>query len=172
MGLISIPNIIEGTLAKAADVNSRIAIIVSVLNGNIDASNIKAGSIGTTELGAQAVDNSKVKVGTLTRDRMADLTTTITTATTITPIIGNYIVTALASNATIAAPSGTPTQGQLMVLRIKDNGTSRTLTWNSAYRAVATELLTSTVAGKVMYVGAKYNVEDAKWDVLACQVQE
>ena len=172
MGLISIPNIIEGTLAKAADVNSRISQLVSLINGNIDQANIKAGSVGTTQLANEAVDNSKVKTGTLTRDKFADLTTTITTATTITPIIGNYVVTALASNATITAPSGTPTQGQLMVLRITDNGTARTLTWDTVYRAVATELLTTTVPNKVMYVGAKYNVEDAKYDVLACQVME
>lgn len=172
MGLISIPNIVEGALAKAADVNSRIAAIVSTINGGIDSANIKAGSIGTTQLANEAVDNSKVKAGSLTRDRLADLTTTITTATTITPVIGNYNVTALASAATIAAPSGAPTQSQLMVLRIKDNGTARALTWDTVYRAVATELLTSTVAGKVMYIGGKYNVEDAKWDILACSVEE
>lgn len=172
MGLISISNIVEGTLAKAADVNSRFAILLSLVNGNIDAANIKAGSIGTTQLANEAVDNSKVKTGTLTRDKFADITTTITSAATITPIIGNYIVTALATNATINAPAGSPTQGQLMVIRLKDNGTARTLTWNSAYRPVATELLTSTVPGKVMYIGGKWNVEDAKWDILACQVEE
>jgi len=172
MGLISISNIVEGTLAKAADVNSRFATVLALVNGNIDASNIKAGSIGSTQLADASVIASKIKDGEITRAKLADITTTITSGATITPIIGNYIVTALAANATINPPSGTPTQGQLMVLRIKDDGTARTLTWDAAYRPVATELLTSTVAGKVMYVGGKYNVEDAKWDILACQVQE
>lgn len=172
MGLISIPNIVEGTLAKAADVNSRIAAILALINGGIDAANIKAGSIGATQLANESIDNSKVKVGTLTRDRLADLTTTITSSATITPIMGNYNVTALATNATIATPSGSPTQSQLMVLRIKDNGVARTLTWSDAYRPIATELLTATVPNKVMYVGGKYNVEDAKWDILACSVEE
>lgn len=170
--LISISNIIDGTLAKAADVNSRIATILGVINGNIDAANIKPASIGTTQLANEAVDNSKVKTGTLTRDKFADITTTITSAATITPIIGNYIVTALATNATINTPAGSPTQGQLMVLRVKDNGTPRTLTWSADYRPIAVELPATTVANKVLYMGAKYNVEDAKWDVLAAQVQE
>lgn len=172
MGLISIPNIVEGTLAKAADVNSRIATILSLLNGGIESVNIKAGSIGTTQLANESVDNSKVKAGTLTRDKLADLTNTITSASTITPIIGNLNVTALASAATIAAVAGTPTQSALMVLRIKDNGTAQALTWDAIYRPVSVELPASTVADKLLYVGAKYNIEDAKWDVLAAQVQE
>lgn len=172
MGLLSIPNIVEGTLAKAGDVNSRVATIVSLLNGGIDSANIRAGSVGTTQLANESVDNSKIKTGTLTRDKLADLTTTITSASTITPIIGNFNVTALASNATITAVAGTPTQSALMVLRIKDNGTARTLTWDSVYRPVSVELPSSTVAGKLLYVGAKYNIEDAKWDVLAAQFEE
>jgi len=172
MGLISITNIVENTLAKASDVNSRLAKIVSVINGNIDESNIKAASIGGPQLKAASIDNSKVVVGTLTRDRFADLTTTITTASTITPVLGNYIVTALSSAATVAAPVGSPTQGQLMVLRVKDDGTARALTWDSVYRPIGVELPASTTVNKVLYIGGKYNVEDAKWDILAASVQE
>lgn len=172
MGLISISNIVEGTLARAADVNSRLAIILGLVNGNIDASNIKAGSIGTTQLTNSSITNDKIKDNEISRNKLVDLTTTITTATTITPTLGNYNVTALASNATIAAPAGTPAQSNLIVLRIKDNGTARNLTWNEVYRPVAVTLPTATVAGKMLYVGMKYNLEDAKWDVLAAQFEE
>lgn len=169
MGLISISNIVEGTLAKAADVNSRVASILGVLNGNIEAANIKASSVGTTQLANDAVTDAKILNGTITRSKLANLTTTITTATTITPSLGNYNVTALGSAATIAAPSGTPAQSDLIVLRIKDDGTARALTWNSVYRAIGVTLPTTTIAGKMLYVGMKYNLEDAKWDVLAAQ---
>jgi hypothetical protein len=39
-----------------------------------------------------------------------------------------YTVTALAANATFSAPSGTPTDGQKLIIRIKDAGVRRTST--------------------------------------------
>lgn len=93
-----------------------------------------------------------------------------TTGTTITPTAGTtniYEVTALATSATIAAPSGSPSDGQLLTLRIKDNGSNQSLTWNSTYRAVACSLPSATVGGRVLYVGMRYNSQDTYWDVLA-----
>lgn len=95
---------------------------------------------------------------------------TTATGATITPTANDantYTVTALAAAATIAAPSGTPVEGQSLTLRIKDDGTSRALTWNAIYRALGITLPTATVAGKLMYINMKYNEVDTKWDVLA-----
>ena len=78
-----------------------------------------------------------------------------------------HSVTALADAATIGAPSGTPRNGNSLLLRIKDNGTARTLSWNAIYRAIGVTLPTTTVLSKTLYVGAKYNSSDSKWDVLA-----
>lgn len=172
MALISIPNIVEGTLAKASDVNTRVASILGLVNGNIEAANIKAGAVGTTQLADSAVTTGKIADSAITRAKLVDLTTTITTNTTITPALGNYNVTALGSPATIAAPGFTPAQSNLIVLRLKDNGTARALTWNAIYRPIGVTLPASTVANKMLYVGMKYNVEDAKWDVLAAQFEE
>lgn len=79
-----------------------------------------------------------------------------------------HIITALAAAATFAAPTGTPTQGQQLIIRIKDNGTARTLGWNAAYRA-STDLAlpTTTVLSKTMYLGFIWNATDSKWDLLA-----
>ena len=80
-------------------------------------------------------------------------------------------VTALATGATLAAPSGTPSDGQSLVIRIKDNGTGRALTWTTgssgSYRAVGITLPTTTVANKTMYIGCKYNSTDLRWDAIA-----
>jgi hypothetical protein len=103
--------------------------------------------------------------------------TSITTATTITPTgdtADQYNVTALASGATVAAPSGTPVDGQRLILRFKDNGTGRALTWTTssgAYRAVGVTLPTTTVATKTTYVGCIYNTADTFWDVIAAVTQ-
>jgi hypothetical protein len=110
---------------------------------------------------------------TLTNKRVTPRSVDIASAATITPTgdtADQYEVTALAAGATIAAPSGTPTDGQKLVLRIKDNGTARALTWTTtsgAYRAVGVTLPTTTVISKVLYVGCVYNAQDSFWDVLA-----
>jgi len=77
-----------------------------------------------------------------------------------------YIITALAGNATFGAPTGTPVQGQTLIIRIKDNATARTLTWNSIYRAIGTVLPTTTVVSKTMYLSFVYNSTDTKWDLV------
>jgi hypothetical protein len=80
----------------------------------------------------------------------------------------------LATAATIAAPSGTPTDGQKLIIRIKDNGTAQALTWtitSGAYRAVGVLLPTTTVVSKSLYVGCIYNSQDVFWDVVATAQQ-
>lgn len=82
-----------------------------------------------------------------------------------------YVVTALAAGCTIAAPTGTPTQGQPLLIRLKDNGTARALTWNSIFRVVGVTLPTTTVISKYNYIGAIFNSTDTKWDCIM-SVQE
>jgi hypothetical protein len=96
--------------------------------------------------------------------------TAIASSATPTPDAGTtdlYQVTALAAGATFGSPTGTPVDGQKMMIRILDNGTARALAWNAIYRAVGTVLPTTTVISKTLYVGIIYNSASAKWDVLA-----
>jgi hypothetical protein len=101
---------------------------------------------------------------------------TVASASTITPTtaFGQYNVTALAVSALIATPTGTPADGQKLIIRIEDNGTARSLTWTTSsggYRIVGTTLPSTTVAGKVLYVGCIYNAQDVFWDVVAISQQ-
>jgi len=77
------------------------------------------------------------------------------------------VLTAMAVATTIAAPTGSPSQGQNLIFRFKDDGTSRTLTWNAIFRVIGVTLPTATTASKTLYVGCKYNSTDTKWDVVA-----
>jgi hypothetical protein len=93
----------------------------------------------------------------------------VASAATFTPVAGVAgddagVITALAANLTIAAPTGTPVQMQPLILRIKDNGTAQTLTWNAIFRAIGVTLPTTTVISKTLYVGFLYNATDNKWD--------
>jgi hypothetical protein len=122
----------------------------------------------TTTVGTKA---SLTGVETLTNKRITPRIDTTASSSTPTPTgdaSDMYTVTALAANATFAAPSGTPTNGQRLMLRIKDNGTARTLAWNAIYRAGSDVALpTTTTISKTMYVGFFYNSADTKWDLLS-----
>ena len=95
---------------------------------------------------------------------------TTTSASTITPncdTTNMYTVTALATNPTFADPSGTPYDGQPLTIRVKDNGTSRSLTWNGIYRAgTDVALPTATTISKQLYSFFIYNAADSKWDLI------
>ena len=103
-------------------------------------------------------------------------TANVTSGANITPIAteGQYNITALAVNANILAPSGTAYDGQKLMIRIKDNGTTRNLTWTTTtggYRVIGTTLPASTPASKTTYVGCIYNSTDTFWDVVAVTTQ-
>ena len=75
---------------------------------------------------------------------------------------------------TFAQPSGTPVDGQKLMIRIKDNGTARGITWTTsagAFRAVGITLPTTTVSSRVTYVGCVYNSTDGFWDAIATVTQ-
>lgn len=81
-----------------------------------------------------------------------------------------YNAFGLTGGITMLAPSGTPADGQSIILRFKDNGAARTISWTTsagAYRAVGVILPTTTTAGKISYVGCIYNSTDVYWDVIA-----
>jgi len=98
-------------------------------------------------------------------------TTSSSTPTPDADTYDTYCLTALAVAAEFAAPTGTPVNGQKLVLRIKDDGTGRALTWNAIYRSCGQTLPTTTTASKTMYVGLIYNSADAKWDCVAVSTE-
>jgi len=82
-----------------------------------------------------------------------------------------YVSTGQTTNLVIDVDAGAPTNGQVIIFRIKDNGISRSLTFTTglvnSFRAVGVVLPTATAANKVLYVGAIYNANESRWDVVA-----
>lgn len=78
-----------------------------------------------------------------------------------------YELTALAAAAAFGLPTGTPLDGQPLIIRIKDNGTARALTWNAIYRPLGVALPTTTIISKTLYCGFIFNSADTKWDLVA-----
>ncbi len=139
--------------------------------GVFDLSAITTATIRTwTMPNASGTIPTTASTSTFTNKRITERVGTVASSATITPTgdtVDLYTVTALAAAATFAAPTGTPTNGQKLMIRIKDNGTARTLAWNAIYRNMGVTLPTTTVISKTMYLGFIYNSTDTKWDLIA-----
>jgi hypothetical protein len=98
---------------------------------------------------------------------------TVTSSATVTPTSTNdlVIITAQAAALTLANPTGTFVEGQSLMIRIKDNGTARAITFGADYRAIEITLPTTTVISKTMYLGIIYNSTDGKFDILGLNQQ-
>ena len=92
---------------------------------------------------------------------------TVTSAASVTPTAKNDLVeiTAQAEGLTIENPSGTLKNGKAMVIRIKDDGTTRAISFGTNYRAIGVTLPTDTAAGKVLVLGMFWNSAATKFDV-------
>lgn len=98
---------------------------------------------------------------------------TVTSSATVTPVSTNdlVIITAQATGLTLANPTGTFTEGQALMIRIKDNATARSIAFDTNYRAIGVTLPTTTVISKTLYLGVIYNSTDAKWDIIGYNLQ-
>lgn len=99
------------------------------------------------------------------------LENSIASSGTPTPVIdardNYYDITALAAGAAFAAPTGTALNHSTLLIRIKDDGTARALSWDGIYRAGTDFALpTTTVISKTIYIQFIYNSADSKWDAI------
>jgi len=97
----------------------------------------------------------------------------VTSSATVTPTSTNDLVkiTAQAAGLTIANQTGTMTEGQALMIRIKDNGTAQTIAFGTNYRAIGVTLPTTTTISKTIYLGCIWNDTDTKFDILGVNIQ-
>ena len=111
---------------------------------------------------------------TFTNKRIDPRTSSSASTATLTPDISSfdqYNLTAQAVGLTVAAPTGTPVDGNRLIIRILDNGTGQTISWNATYTVIGVTLPTTTTANKMVYVGCIYNSTNTRWDVVAVATQ-
>ena len=97
---------------------------------------------------SQAATNKDLSAATNTIKKVTTDASTATPTPTGDADFNHYYLSALATNATFAAPSGTPKEGNSLVIRITPDSTPRTLAFNAIFRAVGITLPTTTVASK------------------------
>lgn len=109
---------------------------------------------------------------TMTNKRVSPRIVTVTNATTLTPDGDNSDVSVQANTQaggtlTVAAPTGTPTDGQKLIIRVKSTN-AQTYSFNATYAFSTTVTAPVTLgAGKTDYIGLMWNATNTKWDVVA-----
>lgn len=145
------------------------------IDGTIELGAASDTTLSRSAAGVLAVEGVAVptisSTSTLTNKRIDPRVVSAASYTTSTTIDSDatdvYVITAQAGALLFNNPSGTPVQGQKLIIRIKDNGTARVLTYGSQFRAMGTALPSTTVLSKTMYMGFMYNSTDTKWDLLS-----
>lgn len=143
----------------------------TTITGLGTAAQSNAGDFATSAQGALA--DSAIQPNTtqtLTNKRITQRVFTVGSTATLTPdadTVDMVAVTAQAVTLTIAAPTGTPTDGQRLIVRIRDNGTSRTIAWNAAYQGYVGDLPAATFVGRSMLYEFLYNSTLTIWELLS-----
>lgn len=140
--------------------------------GSIELGHASDTSIARVSAGVISVEGVTVptisSTNTFTNKRVTPRVGTTTSSATPTINTDNYdaySITALAEAITSFTTnlSGTPTDFQKLLIRIKDNGTARAITWGASFEAKGVALPTTTVLSKVLTVGFIYDTVTSKW---------
>lgn len=165
----NIKTINSTSILWSGDINTAATTIVGITGTTAQFNTALTDWDFTTLAGTEALTNKTLISTTNTISENTTTASSSTPAPTGWSLRNFFTVTALAAGATFSAPSGSPANWNLLFIRIKDNGTARTLAWNAIYRAGNTALPTTTILGKTMYLLFAYNSADSKWDLLSVQ---
>jgi hypothetical protein len=111
--------------------------------------------------------------GSSTGQFTPNVATVANTATAVINVtsVDQYNITALDRDVTFSVSSTvTPDDGQRLLIRIRDDGTARNLTWTQSanqFRFIGITPPTITSALKLAYIGCIYNAFDSRWDVIS-----
>jgi hypothetical protein len=162
------------------DVQGTVRDLGELVNGNVG---IGTSFVNGAGEGALTVMNGNVGIGTWVPAYNLDLVNNTarernvrrvnTVASSATPAINTdttdlFTITALAANITSFTTNltGTPNNGDLLEIRILDNGTARTIAWGASFGSTTTTLPATTVVNTTLRILLEYDSVQAKWECI------
>lgn len=118
-----------------------------------------------------AVDQTTQSLKFLDQATNASVITSSATPSFNSDQYGALKITAQAVAITSVTDTGSPVDGQLLRVRILDNGTNRAITWGAQFEPVGVALPTTTAAGKRLTTTFFYDATTAKWGSIASVVE-
>jgi hypothetical protein len=86
-----------------------------------------------------------------------------------TDTYGEWVIDDLDQGVTFNEPTGDVWDGKALRIALRDDGTSRSITFNSTYFKWITTTVSATVANKWVYFGLVYREADLKWHIVAAR---
>lgn len=165
-GVLAVGGVAVPTISSTSTLTNK-TLTAPVLGGTIT---------GTYTLGGTPTFPSTVVsttgTQTLTDKRLTSRVNTV--ASSATPAINTdttdeFTITALATAITSMTSSltGTPVNGDELMIRFKDDGTARAITWGASFVSGPATLLATTAISKTHYVKLRYDSTAAKWVCMA-----
>ncbi len=140
---------------------SSIQVAVNAQEDEIAATAPQATTYTKTEVDAAvAAVNVKPKTNTVTTSANPTINTDTTDEFTITAL--SDVIASMTTNL-----SGTPVNGQRLIIRILDAGVAKGITWGAKFVSRGATLPTTTVQSKYTYVGLIFNSTANLWDCVA-----
>lgn len=171
----------DNTVATALTGTPNITVATVTTTGNIELGDALDTTLSRSAAGVLAVEGVVIpsisSTNTITNKRIPPRIVSATSYTTDTgssfsfATADEFIITAQAGALLFNNPGGSPTEGEKITVRIKDNGTNRALTYDTQFRALGNALPTSTTANKTLYMGFIWNATDTKLDLVAVALE-
>lgn len=137
-------------------------------HGTPDTATFGATTVGALTTGNVTTTGNIAVSGTVRSSPRVSATTSTATLTPNIDTTSIYDLTAQAAALTVANPAGTPRNGDVLIIRLKDNGTSQSISWGTAYSNISgLSNLTATAAGKWHTIGATYNSAVTSWQIVS-----
>lgn len=150
------------------DVYDKIETVIAAVPGAYTDENARD-AIGSALVAGVGIDIAVSDPGDTITIKQKPSIQSVSSSGTVTPTFADdqVNITAQAAGLTLANPTGTAVDGWGISIRIKDNGTARSISYGTQYRALGVTLPTTTVISKTLYLGMIFNNADTKWDVVA-----